>query len=157
MILILYKTTMGWMTNPLDTIGDRLETAGVRFTPARRSVVEALGMIGGPISAQELQSRLDPPVPISSLYRTLAVLAETEVVSSHHGPHGITRYELAEWLAGHHHHTVCSSCGDVTDVEVASHHEERLERIVAEAAALIGFAADGHSLEVEGLCARCRP
>lgn len=144
------------MTNTLDTIGGRLETAGVRFTAARRSVVEALEMVDGPMSAQELHPRLDPPVPLSSLYRTLIVLAETDVVSSHHGPDGITRYELAEWLAGHHHHTVCSSCGDVTDVEVASHHEAKLERIVAEVAALIGFAADGHSLEVEGLCKQCQ-
>jgi len=137
-------------------VTSRLGEHGVRYTPARRFVVRALAAADGPRSAAELFDELDREVPLSSLYRSLAVLEEGGVLAPHHGSKGLTRYELAEWLTGHHHHLVCVGCGAVDDVALSDDLESALEAVVASAIGATAFRTSGHSLEIEGRCARCR-
>ncbi len=94
-------------------------------------------------------------LPLSSIYRTLAVLEEAGIVEPHHGTKGLTRFELAEWLAGHHHHLVCIQCGAVEDVELPASLEEQLEGVVSAIIERAEFSAVGHALEVDGRCRRC--
>lgn len=133
----------------------RLLEGDVRFTRGRRAVVTALAAAAGPMSAPELSSALSGSVPLSSLYRTLAILEESGVVAHHLGAKGLTRYELAEWLTGHHHHLVCLDCGSVSDVEIPRSQEDSVRGLVSEIAALASFTPTDHALEIEGRCARC--
>jgi Fur family ferric uptake transcriptional regulator len=137
-------------------IEERLAGAGVRYTTGRRLVVAALTDAEGPRSAAELHGEMGGRAPLSSVYRSLAVLEEAGVVEPHHGARGLTRYEMAEWVAGHHHHIVCESCGMVADIELPRHLEMELERLVGEVAGLSSFSVTGHALEVDGKCANCR-
>lgn len=132
----------------------RLLDHDVRYTRGRRVVVAALSRAKGPLSANEL-SRMIGDVPLSSIYRTLAVLEEAGVVAHHLGAKGLTRFELAEWLTGHHHHLVCLDCGSVSDVEIPKSKEESVRRLVSEIAELASFDATEHALEIEGRCAQC--
>ncbi len=118
-------------------------------------MVAALERADGPRSASELHEDLGRKVPVSSVYRTLAVLEEAGVVAPHHSAKGITRYEIAEWLAGHHHHLVCINCGAVEDIELPPGLETQLERLVSQVSGTSEFSASGHSLEVDGRCTRC--
>jgi len=144
------------MTSPQleSQIRHHLAVHGVRYTRGRETVVAALGRADGPLSAAELYDQLEGTVPLSSLYRSLAVLAEAGVLSPHHGTKGLTRYELAEWLMGHHHHLVCIDCGAVDDVQLPPDLETTLEHLVATVAE-DRFVATGHALEIDGLCAAC--
>ena len=45
------------------------------------------------------------------------------------------RYELAEDLTEHHHHLICSACGDVRDFTVSPELEGDLDRALAAASA----------------------
>jgi Fe2+ or Zn2+ uptake regulation protein len=137
------------------TVEGRLQEREVRYTRARRAVVAALAAAEGPRSANELHAEIGNDVPLSSLYRTLAVLGETGVLVPHHGARGITRYELAEWIAGHHHHLVCTECGGVEDIDIPSHHEAAIRAVVGDIAALASFTPTDHVLEIEGRCTRC--
>jgi Fe2+ or Zn2+ uptake regulation protein len=134
----------------------RLRERGVRFTRRRRAVLAALSRADGPRSAAELHQELEGEVPLSSLYRSLAVLEDVGVLEPHHGARGLTRYELAEWLAGHHHHLVCVQCGAVDDVRLSPDLEAKLEDLVLAVTDGAGFEGRGHSLEIDGRCARCR-
>ena len=134
----------------------RLSDNEVRYTRGRRVVVAALNAADGPMSAAELHHTIGPDVPLSSLYRTLAVLEETGVVMHHFGTGGITRYELAEWLTGHHHHLVCVGCGAVDDIDVPQPYEEEVRMLVDKIAELASFVPSGHVLEIEGRCPRCQ-
>ena len=136
-------------------IEERLAAAGVRYTAARRAVVAELLRSGGPRSAAEIDDGLRRSIPLSSLYRSLAVLEEAGVLTPHHGTRGVTRYEPAEWLSGHHHHLVCNDCGGVEDVAVSRSDEGRLDDLVGAIAGRAGFRPGGHALEIEGKCARC--
>jgi Fe2+ or Zn2+ uptake regulation protein len=133
----------------------RLSAHDVRYTAGRRRVVAALGRADGPRSAAELYDDLGQSTPLSSLYRSLAVMAEAGVLAPHHSTKGITRYELAEWLSGHHHHLVCVDCGAVDDIELPMELESILEDVVAQVAAVSPFRPSGHSLEIDGRCGAC--
>ncbi len=143
------------MTNLESQIRARLGEAGVRYTRGRQRVVAALIEADGPRSAAELYAQMEGPVPLSSLYRSLAVMAEADVLARHNGAQGVTRYELAEWLAGHHHHLVCDDCGTVDDVELPAALEATLHDLVERVAASGDFIAAGHALEVVGRCRAC--
>ncbi len=127
----------------------------VRYTRGRRAVVSALSTAGGPMSAAELHAEVDRALPLSSIYRSLAVLEGTGILTPHHGAKGLTRYELAEWLRGHHHHLVCIDCGAVEDVAVDDTHESRVDSVVREISSREAFTPINHALEIEGRCARC--
>lgn len=144
------------MTTVDERVADRLTGHGVRYTKARRTVVNALGRADGPRSAAELAESIGAKVPVSSLYRSLGVLEEAGVVAPHHGARGVTRYELAEWLAGHHHHLICVGCGLIEDVVVPKGRETEIRRLVDALARESGFAPIDHVLEIEGRCGRCR-
>lgn len=133
----------------------RLREHDVRFTKGRRAVVGALSTARGPMSAAELSGDLGPVVPLSSIYRTLSVLEDAGVVVEHLGSKGLTRFELAEWLTGHHHHLVCVDCGSVSDVDIPASKEQSVRALVSEIADLASFSATDHALEIEGHCARC--
>jgi Fe2+ or Zn2+ uptake regulation protein len=133
----------------------QLRQHGIRYTSGRRAVVRALAAADGPRSAAELHSQLVTNVPLSSLYRSLTILEEAGVLAPHHGARGITRYEMAEWLSGHHHHLVCVDCGGVEDIEIPVEHERRLRRLIADVTAAASFTPTDHTLEIEGRCAKC--
>lgn len=142
-------------TNLNRRVATRLSERGVRFTSGRQVVVTALAEVDGPRSAAELSDIIGESLPLSSLYRTLAVLEDAGVVSPHYSVKNLARYELAEWLAGHHHHLVCIDCGTIDDIVIPRDLEERVEGIVTEIGEMSSFNASNHALEVEGRCTRC--
>lgn len=144
------------MTTALDReVEHRLAELRVRYTTGRKTVVEVLSRAEGPLSAAEVHDELDTAVPLSSIYRSLSVLEEAGVLAPHHGTRGLTRYELAEWLRGHHHHLVCIDCGAVEDVAVPDHHESQVDEVVSAISSQAAFTPTNHALEIEGRCARC--
>ena len=137
-------------------VEQRLASVGVRLTRGRRSTVQAILEAGGPRTAAEIQVELGDAVPLSSLYRSLSVLTESGVLVAQHDSGGIMRFELAEWLTGHHHHFVCVSCGTAIDVTPNPDQERAIETLIEEMASANGFAVTGHRFEIEGRCRSCR-
>lgn len=136
------------------TVADRLRTAGQRYTPNRRALVDVLAASGRPLAITEiLVSRSG--LPQSSAYRNLTVLEQARVVRRVEGGDDFARYELAEDITGHHHHLVCSSCGAVQDFTAPSHLERTVDKVMAEVAARTGFTSNAHSLKLLGLCRSC--
>lgn len=133
----------------------RLAEHDVRYTKGRKTVVATLASSDGPLSASQLLEHTGGSLPLSSIYRSLTVLEEAGVLAPHHGAKGLTRYELAEWLRGHHHHLVCIECGSVEDVDVNAGHESKVDQVVNEISSAASFVPLNHALEIEGRCARC--
>lgn len=145
------------MTPNLDSqITERLALDGLRFTRGRREVVEALLASDGPMSANELSDVLGDGAPLSSIYRSLAILTDSDILTVHLATKGLARYELSEWLVGHHHHLVCTECGSVEDIHVSASHEERLREVVDAVASVASFIPSSHALEIDGRCAQCQ-
>ena len=138
-----------------DEIKRRLAHHDIRYTGGRQAVIKALQRVTGPQSAADLHKRIKS-VPLSSLYRSLTVLDEAGVLRKHHDADGLARFELAEWITGHHHHFVCLDCGLVEDVEVDKNAEKLLDELTSRLAKAAGFDVRGHVLEIEGVCRQCR-
>lgn len=137
-------------------VEQRLASEGVRLTRGRRATLQAISDAEGPRTATEIRADLRDTVPLSSLYRSLSVLAAAGVLTAQHDAEGIMRFELAEWLSGHHHHLVCISCSTAVDVVPGTKQERAIERLIEQMAAASGFAVTGHRFEIEGRCASCR-
>lgn len=126
-----------------------------RYTPARRALVATLAGAGRPLSIPEILESNDA-LPQSSAYRTVTALIEVGVVRRVTGVDDHGRFELAEELAGHHHHLACVQCGKVEDVAPSP----RLERAMAEAARVVaedeGYDVTGHQFDLVGVCPTCQ-
>jgi Fe2+ or Zn2+ uptake regulation protein len=143
------------MTTTDREVENRLQQHQVRYTTGRRAVINSLAGAPGPRSAAELHAEIGTSVPLSSLYRSLTVLEEFGVVQPHFGAKGITRYELAEWLKGHHHHLICINCGSVDDIELPHPIEQQVRALVGDIGSMASFMPINHALEIEGRCGSC--
>ena len=132
-----------------------IETTGgasVRPTRQRRAVAAALDSFDDFRSAQqihELLTRAGEQVGLATVYRTLQLLADAGEVDLLRTPEGEAIYRRCS--DRHHHHLVCRRCG--ATVEVAG---PTVERWAGAVAAEHGFTDVSHTLEVFGICARCR-
>ena len=94
------------------TAASRLRDDGQRYTTQRRALVDLLESVDQPLTIPQLLEH-HPGLAQSSAYRNLAVLERAGVVHRIVTSDEFARYELAEDLTHHHHHLICSSCGDV--------------------------------------------
>lgn len=138
-----------------DDVAGLLRSADQRYTSGRRRLVDVL--IGsGPSTIAQIIAASDG-LAQSSVYRNLVVLEQVGAVTRIITRDDYARYELAEQLTeDHHHHLICSSCGDVADFSLTSRAESSLEGALARAAASADFQVEGHRLDLVGVCADCR-
>jgi len=133
----------------VDEILTRLQASGRRGTGPRRAIVEAIAGRRGAFTAQEIADELAPSgVGRATVFRTLGVLQELGHVTRLHVGSECERYALCD--GSHHHHLVCTTCGGVFPIDSCT-----VDEAAAEAARKIGFAVEGHHLDVYGRCAAC--
>ena len=138
-----------------DDVATLLRSGDHRYTSGRRRVVGALHEADGPVTIPEILG-LDDGLAQSSVYRNLTILEEVGAVTRivTHDDHA--RFELAEALTDHHHHhLICTSCGSVSDFELAADTESSLEKAFASVGRSSSFRIDGHRLDLLGTCATC--
>jgi Fur family ferric uptake transcriptional regulator len=136
------------------TVAQRLRRLGQRYTSVRRQLVQVLADADGPRSVPELLAVIGD-LPQSSVYRNLADLVQAGVARRVQTTDDLARFELAEDLAGHHHHLVCTSCGEVVDVTLSRAIERAVGRAAEEIAVAARYRLGGHRLDLLGLCERC--
>ncbi|MGW0337233.1 Fur family transcriptional regulator [Streptomyces sp. NPDC003011] len=123
------------------------------MTRQRVAVVQALAERARFVSAQQLHASMAEAgvrVGLSTVYRALQGLERT-------GGADVVRDEVGERLyrhrpaVGHRHYLICRSCrrGQPLDTDV-------VERWIVRVTQTTGFAEVEHTLELTGVCARCR-
>ncbi|WP_420638598.1 Fur family transcriptional regulator [Candidatus Poriferisocius sp.] len=137
-----------------EEVAERLRQADQRYTSGRRRLVSVLQRAEGPVTITQILAA-DRSLAQSSVYRNLAILEQVGVVTCIVTRDDFSRYELAEHLTEHHHHLICSSCGDVADFSLDNWAEASLDRALHQAAGRFGFAIDTHRLDLLGTCAAC--
>ena len=127
----------------------RLRAGGLRITPRRVAVLDALAAMGGHRTADEVAAALGgvgSPLPRASLYHALRAMADAGVLLVADAGPGTARFELAgAW----HHHLVCRACGAIVDVPCAAGIRPCLE------ADLPGAVVDEAQVVFRGLCPAC--
>ena len=134
--------------NFTETASRRLETIGCRSTAPRRAVLTAIQDSPGPFAVEDLLSDV-PAVGRATVFRTIKLLLDLDLVCRVPLEDGSIRYQLSE--GGHHHHLVCRSCGAFTEFS-----DLEIDARIQEQSNLHGFALQGHSVELYGTCQECR-
>jgi Fur family ferric uptake transcriptional regulator len=141
---------------PALTVAQRLQGAlreqGLRMTPQRQLIAEAIANVDGPITAEKVHRYVAlrfPDVNVTTVYRTLETLEGLGLVHHTHVHDGVAHYHLADQPV--HQHLVCLGCGAQTELDPAV-----LEPLADQLRRRFGFeAALGHSAIV-GLCRNCQ-
>ena len=131
---------------------ETLREQGYRLTSQRQKILSVIHGSDHHISAEEIYEQVRakyPNVNISTVYRTLELLKELELVTETDLGGGKFRYHSAD--KGHHHHLVCRKCGLVFELEDSVLIP--LEGIILRE---YGFRADLTHLAVFGNCVECQ-
>ncbi len=130
---------------------ERLRRLGVRVTPQRLFVLEALELNSGHMTAEEIMqwaSRRYPALNLATVYRTLDLLIQVGLVAQTDLGGGAASYELVG--DSPHHHLACERCGAVIEMD-----EALLEGLRDEALRVHGFHAHPRHLAIYGVCRAC--
>jgi len=140
----------------------KLRNCGFRLTLPRQAVMEVLSKSSKHLSADEIfvdVHKRYPGIGLTSVYRTLELLAQMGVVVKMDFGDGRARFELTAGHGGkeHHHHLVCTSCGGVVDyTDFIAEEVELLKRTEKGLSAKFDFAITSHLIQFYGLCAKCK-
>ena len=138
-----------------DLVASQLQAVGQRYTSNRRRLISTLLRSSKPLSINQILD-MDPELAQSSAYRNLTVLEEAGSIARIVTSADHARYELAEEILEHHHHIICSPCGEILDFRLSDNIEETLEASLQEIADQLGFTLDTHRLDLIGTCTLCR-
>ena len=130
-----------------------LKADGRRLTRTRKAVFEALEDSTAPVTAAELHRQLTrqgTAIDLVTVYRTLTVLKELELVAQVEFGEGQFRYEVRHGRE-HHHHIRCRGCGQIVDLMLCP-----LKKLTALVERQTQFLVESHNLEFTGMCPKCR-
>ncbi len=131
-----------------------LKANGLKFTIQREVILEMLYNSDEHLTPEGLHHLIQQKHPelntgIATVYRTLSLLEESDMVTSlSFGAQG-KKYELG--AKDHHDHIICTSCGSITEF-VDEAIEERQKKITES----LGFVMQEHSMQIYGICKNCQ-
>ncbi len=130
-----------------DSLIELCVSKGLRMTGQRRIIAEVLDRAVDHPDVEELHrraARIDPRVSLATVYRTVKLFEDKDIIERHDFRHGRSRYEAAP--EQHHDHLIDITSGRV--VEFSNSEIERLQQRIAEE---LGFRLVGHRLELYGI------
>ena len=132
-----------------------------RWTVPREAILEYLSRSSKHMSAKEIYASLNKSYPgmgLTTVYRTLDLLARMGLITKLILNDGQSRYELkSSEKEEHHHHLVCTKCGKIIDysefldeeLNLIKKTEERLTK-------KYNFKILDHNIEFLGTCQKCK-
>lgn len=131
----------------------KLRDKGLKVTPQRRAILEALMKTEQSATALEILAYVRetfPDMSLDTVYRNLNMLTDIGVTSMVNLRGGVaSRFEM-EW-GKHHHHLVCLKCGAAVCLNFCPIDEQHIT-----AAQGHGYEVVGHAVEMYGYCPMCR-
>lgn len=126
------------------SIAGRCQAKGLRMTGPRRIIASVLEEAVDHPDVEELHRRVaavDPKIALSTVYRTVRLLAEAGILERHQFTDGRARYESADHE--HHDHLI-----DLRTGKVIEFHSPEIEELQAKIALALGYRITGHRLQL---------
>lgn len=140
------------MVDDAKILSEALAAHGYRLTAARQAIIETFVEDGGHCTADQLVDSVHDQMPgigRMTVYRTLDLLCQLGLARPVYQGTGAAHFILMR--SGHHHHMICSACGQVIEFDDCILEEVFAEKIGAP----FGFQVQGHLLELHGRCRKC--
>lgn len=132
-------------------MAEPLQVRGVRPTKQRTAIADLLGRTADFRTAQQLHEALRDAglsIGLTTVYRTLQVLADAGQVDVIRAADGESMYRRCT-DGEHHHHLVCRRCGRTEEIDAPD-----VELWAAEQARLHGYTDVTHVIEIFGVCSQ---
>lgn len=129
-----------------------LRSEGKRITPQRALLLQIIEESQGHLDADEiyrLAKRRDPRLSLSTVYRTLSLLKELDVIEELHFDEEHHHYEIK--AEAEHYHLICSDCGKIIEF-----HDPLVGQLREEVARENDFTISLVHIDFTGVCAQCR-
>ncbi len=120
---------------------------GMKMTGQRRVIARVMSECTEHPDVEEvhrLSTKIDRRISIATVYRTVRLFEESEILERHDFGNGRTRYE--EITADHHDHLI-----DIQSGRVSEFQSEEIEALQKKIARKQGFELVGHRLELYGV------
>jgi len=140
------------MAEKISLIND-LKERGLRVTPQRAIILEAIEKLSGHITAEDifaLVQKSSPYISLATVYRTLDLLKELGLITESHMGTGTTHYALM--THGPHHHAVCRKCNRSIELP-----HDAFMPLVEKLHSEYNFIADANHVVILGWCQECQP
>ncbi|HBV22439.1 MAG TPA: transcriptional repressor [Jeotgalicoccus sp.] len=144
------------MEKRIERIKEALHDARYKLTPQREVTVRVLlENESSHLSAEDVFMKVKdkyPEIGLATVYRTLELLNELNVLDKVNFGDGVSRYDLRKEGAQHfHHHLICIHCGSVEEVE-----EDLLTDVEKIVTRDFNFDIIDHRLTFHGVCKLCK-
>ncbi len=126
-----------------------IQRKGLKTTRQRNTIISTFFRLRGHISVEELLNevkKVNPRIGYATVYRTLHLLVESELVEERRFGDGLARYEGHSDVE-HHDHMICLECGEIFEF-----YNPRLEALQEKLAEENDFQIYRHRLELYGAC-----
>ncbi len=141
-------------TELLESFKKILKKNSLKFTIQREVILETLYNSQEHLTPESLHKLIQQEHPnlkigIATIYRTLSLLEDSEIVTSlSFGVQG-KKYELG--AKEHHDHMICIQCGHITEFV-----DEEIEKKQEKIAKAFNFKMTDHSMQIYGICEKCQ-
>ena len=139
------------MSNDLGTLNTTLSQHGYKLTRQRRAVVDVVACGQTRFSAADVfvqAQRVCPDLGLTTVYRTLEILAELGAIRRVHLDDGCEAF--APTAIEHGHYLICANCRATVEFEGCD-----LTAMLNRVAEQTGFKIEQHWLELVGRCPKC--
>lgn len=136
----------------MSTLIDALKAQGMRITPQRAIIFEAIETMEGHITAEQIFAKVkkvNSYINLATIYRTLELLQDLNLMTQTNLGQGKTFFALQNHCS--HHHLVCEACGCIEEF-----CDDVLEPVRLKLADQYDFEAHTDHISIFGLCSRCR-
>lgn len=145
------------MKKVISDVGEKLRAKESKLTTRRELILKVLLENNGKhLSAEEvynLVKREASDVGLATVYRTLELFLEFDLIQAIDFGDGRKRYEFGaqtEKDHHHHHHLICVKCGNIIEV-----NEDLLEELENRVSNKHNFTVTDHQLKIFGVCSQC--
>ena len=129
----------------MNELSERCAKSGLKMTGQRRTILQVLETAQDHPSVETVFERakaLDSSISIATVYRTLSLLDEMDLIVRHEFNENFARYETK---VEHHHHLIDLETGEVIEFQ-----NDEIEKLKEKIANELGFELIDHRLELYG-------
>ncbi|MBS4535368.1 transcriptional repressor [Clostridium sp. D2Q-14] len=144
------------MESLFDMLRDKLKEKGYKLTTQRRVIYDVfIDNQESHLSPEEVYDMVKdkyPEIGLATVYRTLQLFEELDVIYKLNFDDGCNRYELNTNTNHHqHHHLICMECGKVSEVEI-----DLLDKLEEKVEKESKFKIVDHNVKFFGYCEDCQ-